>query len=82
MGVYEHERYPFLSDEIRLIQSAVEAGQPVLGVCLGSQLLAAALGAQVCKGPLKEIGWYAAANASATGATLSSRPFLRMCRMI
>jgi GMP synthase (glutamine-hydrolysing) len=58
MGVCEHERYPFLFDEIRLIRTAVEAGQPVLGVCLGSQLLAAALGAQVRKGPRKEIGWY------------------------
>jgi GMP synthase (glutamine-hydrolysing) len=58
MGVYDHARYPFLSDEIRLIQAAVQAGKPVLGVCLGSQLLAAALGAQVRKGPRKEIGWY------------------------
>jgi GMP synthase (glutamine-hydrolysing) len=57
-GVYEYERYPFLADEIRLIQSAVNTDTPVLGICLGSQLLAAALGAKVYKGPRKEIGWH------------------------
>jgi GMP synthase (glutamine-hydrolysing) len=58
MGVYELDRYPHLKDELRLIQSALEAGRPILGICLGSQLLAAALGAAVSKGPRKEIGWY------------------------
>ncbi len=58
MGVYEQDRYPHLSAELRLIGSALEAGTPVLGVCLGSQLLAAALGAAVRCGPQKEIGWY------------------------
>ncbi|HOB98763.1 MAG TPA: gamma-glutamyl-gamma-aminobutyrate hydrolase family protein [Verrucomicrobiota bacterium] len=58
MGVYAQDTYPFLKDEIRLLRRAVEAGKPVLGVCLGSQLLAAALGAEVTKGPRKEIGWY------------------------
>jgi len=58
MGVYEQDRYPHLKDELRLIESALEAGKPVLGVCLGSQLLAAALGAPVTKGVRKEIGWY------------------------
>jgi len=58
MGVYEQARYPFLRDEIHLINDALRAEKPVLGVCLGSQLLAAALGAAVRKGPQKEIGWY------------------------
>jgi len=58
MGVYEQDRYPHLKDELRLIEAALKAGKPVLGVCLGSQLLAAALGAVVRKGPHKEIGWY------------------------
>ncbi|MGO9062402.1 MAG: type 1 glutamine amidotransferase [Candidatus Binataceae bacterium] len=58
MGVYEHDRYSHLKDELRLIESALKAGKPILGVCLGSQLLAAALGAPVTKGVRKEIGWY------------------------
>jgi GMP synthase (glutamine-hydrolysing) len=58
MGVYEQAQYPFLSDEIRLIERALKAERPILGTCLGSELLAAALGANVTKGRAKEIGWY------------------------
>jgi GMP synthase (glutamine-hydrolysing) len=59
MGVYERAKYPFLRGEMRLIESALALGRPVLGVCLGSQLLAAALGAEVKKGERKELGWHA-----------------------
>jgi GMP synthase (glutamine-hydrolysing) len=58
MGVYESDRYPFLNEEERLVQLALAAGVPLLGVCLGSQLLAHVLGARVAKGPRKEIGWF------------------------
>lgn len=58
MGVYEQDRYPFLRHEIRLIEQALQEEKPVLGVCLGSQLLATALGAHVTKGKKKEIGWH------------------------
>ncbi|OGP27479.1 MAG: hypothetical protein A2038_02990 [Deltaproteobacteria bacterium GWA2_57_13] len=58
MGVYEKNAYPFLTQETRLIEKALHAGKPVLGICLGSQLLAATLGAAVTKGERKEIGWY------------------------
>ena len=47
MGVYEHPRFPFLLDEMRLIEDAVREEKPVLGICLGSQLLAGTLGAAV-----------------------------------
>jgi GMP synthase (glutamine-hydrolysing) len=57
MGVYEQDRLPFLRDEIDLIRDALRARKPVLGVCLGSELLAAALGAKVAPAR-KEIGWY------------------------
>jgi GMP synthase (glutamine-hydrolysing) len=58
MGVYEQAQYPFLRDEMRLIKSALKLERPVLGVCLGSQLLAAVLGAEVRKGERKELGWH------------------------
>jgi GMP synthase (glutamine-hydrolysing) len=58
MGVYEQDQYPFLRQEIRLLQDALSARRPILGVCLGSQLLAAALGTSVTRGRQKEIGWH------------------------
>lgn len=58
MGVYEQDEYPFLRQEIRLIQDALSERRPILGVCLGSQLLAAALDAPVTRGKQKEIGWH------------------------
>ena len=57
MGVYETEQYPHLKEEIRLIQDALEREIPVLGVCLGSQLLARALGTEVGPTGAKELGW-------------------------
>lgn len=58
MGVYEAGRHPRLRDEIALLERAVASGKPVLGICLGSQLLGAALGARVFRGPRKELGWF------------------------
>lgn len=56
--VYQLDRYPYLRDEIRLIESALKEDKPILGICLGSQLMAAALGATVRRGETREIGWY------------------------
>ena len=59
MAVYQTDRYPWLRDEMRLIEDAMKSNLPVLGVCLGAQILAAALGAKVERNPNgKEIGWY------------------------
>jgi GMP synthase (glutamine-hydrolysing) len=56
--VYQLDRYPYLRDEMHLIEDALKANKPVLGICLGSQLVAAALGAKVYRGAQREIGWY------------------------
>jgi GMP synthase (glutamine-hydrolysing) len=71
MSVYDHGRYPYLLEEQRLIGEALKEEKPVLGVCLGSQLLAATLGAEVKKGKQKEIGWHPLElNASAAADVL------------
>lgn len=57
MNVYETETYPFLAEEEHLLKDAVKEGIPVLGICLGAQLLAKACGAKVRKSQTKEIGW-------------------------
>ena len=49
---------PYIRRELTLIERAAAAGKPVLGVCLGAQLVAKALGARVYRNPVKEIGWY------------------------
>lgn len=58
MGVYEEEKYPFLKWEKSIIRTAVKNGIPLLGICLGAQLIASATGAQVYQGNFQEIGWY------------------------
>ena len=57
MGVYDQEKLPHLREEIALLAKAVKADKPVLGICLGAQLLAASQGAEVKAGE-KEIGWF------------------------
>ncbi|MCH7599398.1 MAG: gamma-glutamyl-gamma-aminobutyrate hydrolase family protein [Myxococcales bacterium] len=58
MNVNEFESHPHLETELRLISEAIECGIPILGICLGAQLLAKALGAEVRAYEEKEIGWY------------------------
>jgi GMP synthase (glutamine-hydrolysing) len=63
--VYRLDRDPYLREEIRLIEDALRENKPILGVCLGSQLLAAALGARVYRNETREIGWYRVTLATA-----------------
>jgi GMP synthase (glutamine-hydrolysing) len=57
MGAYEHEAHPWLDDEIALIRRRLQAEAPVLGVCLGAQLMASALGSRVYRGPVVDVGF-------------------------
>jgi GMP synthase (glutamine-hydrolysing) len=56
MGAYEQDRYPWLSDEKRLLAAAADAGVPVLGICLGCQMLADALGGRAYRAEAPEVG--------------------------
>jgi len=59
MGVYQADIFPYLNDEIKYIEKRLAADKPYLGICLGSQLMAKAMGAEVYPGKQgKEIGWH------------------------
>lgn len=66
MGVYETEAHPWIPCELRKLAARLQAGRPVLGVCLGAQMIAAAAGARVYPGPVKEVG-FAAIDISPAG---------------
>lgn len=58
MNIYQHRDFPWLPEEKRFLERALGLERKVLGVCLGAQLLASVLGAQVYQNPAKEIGWF------------------------
>ena len=58
MGVYEQDRYPWIACQLRRLALRLDADRPTLGVCFGAQMIAAALGAKVYPGPVKEVGFH------------------------
>jgi len=71
IGAYEDDLYPFLKTELALVRRQLDAGKPLLGICLGAQLIARAMGASVYPGPAKEIGWKTLALTEAGTQTLA-----------
>jgi GMP synthase-like glutamine amidotransferase len=58
MGVYDEKEFPWLAAEKKAIEAGIAAGRPVLGVCLGAQLVSVVLGGSVSRNPVPEIGWF------------------------
>lgn len=57
IGAYETDSYPFLHAETKLVEARIRAEKPIIGICLGAQIMASALGARVYPSGVKEIGW-------------------------
>jgi len=69
MSVNDEEEFVWLVQEKKFIQDAIGLGKPVLGICLGAQLIASAMGAKVYQNPVKEIGWFPVQGVSSKGAS-------------
>lgn len=80
IGAEDDALYPYLADEVRLIADRIQSGRPLLGICLGAQLLARALGARVAPMGVKEIGFAPLSLAPPAGQTplaqIGSQPVL------
>ncbi len=74
MSVNDEEEFPWLAEEKQFIRNAINAGKPVLGICLGAQLIANALGARVYKNQVKEIGWFPIEKVGSSGGNCFSFP--------
>ena len=74
MSVNDEDVLPWLISEKQFIRDTIGTGKPVLGVCLGAQLIASALGANVYKNSVKEIGWFPIERVSSDGGSTLSFP--------
>lgn len=70
MSVHDEKLFPWLVGEKAFIRECMEQGKPVLGVCLGAQLMAAAMGAKVYPNQVKEIGWWPVQAVEARGGSV------------
>ncbi len=75
MSVHEGLRHPWLTEEIRYVEHALDAKRKVLGICLGAQIIARACGAAVTRMPEREIGWFPVRKHERASATRWGRGF-------
>ncbi|MFA5181228.1 MAG: gamma-glutamyl-gamma-aminobutyrate hydrolase family protein [Syntrophales bacterium] len=74
MSVNDEDKFPWLAQEKRFIRAAINYGTPVLGICLGAQLIASAMGAMVYRNSVKEIGWFPIQGVSTNDRSAFSFP--------
>ena len=74
MSVNDEQQFPWLVAEKAFIRRTIDAGKPVLGICLGAQLIASAMGARVYPNPTREIGWFPIHGCTAPGTNNFSFP--------
>ena len=58
MSVNDKEKYSFIKKEIELVKNYIKNNKPILGICLGSQIIASALGSKIYKNSKMELGWH------------------------
>lgn len=69
MGACDEAIHPWMGPELRSLREGIDAGRTVIGVCLGAQLIARALGGVVSRGPAPEIGWWPVEETEAAAST-------------
>lgn len=82
VSVNDRAMFPFIETEIEMLRRRVTADKPTLGICLGAQLIAAALGAEIYSGAEKEIGWYDLSLTESGGASALRYLSAAHCRML
>ena len=74
MSVNDKDEFPWLVPEKQFIREAIDSGKPVLGICLGAQLIASVMGAKVYNNTVKEIGWFPVQGVSSISSSSFSFP--------
>ena len=74
MSVNDEDEFPWLVSEKQFIRKAVDSGKPVLGICLGAQLIASAMGSRIYRNAVKEIGWFPVHAVASNDSSIFSFP--------